>query len=77
MEGWDDSIGVSVSGGLHDDEQVEYDYEEANFYHTLSSFKDLIRRHGIKVIVRGLDNETEEKLFNYYFQQINKEEEYV
>ena len=71
MERRDGENAFSVDG------QAEYDYEEANFYHTLSSFKDLVHRHGIKMVVKKIDNETEEKLFNYYFQQINKEEEYV
>ena len=42
------------------------DQEEANFYWTLNEFQNLVATHGIKKVIRELDDDTESAIYWYY-----------
>lgn len=42
------------------------DQEEANFYFALHEFKEIVARHGIKKVIREMDDYTEAALWHYY-----------
>jgi hypothetical protein len=42
------------------------DQEEASFYFALHEFKSIVEKYGIKKVIYGLDQDTEDKLYWYY-----------
>jgi replication initiation and membrane attachment protein DnaB len=44
------------------------DQEEANFYFALHEFKSIVEKYGIKKVIYEMDDETEERLYQYYRQ---------
>src|ERR1044072_5970976 len=51
------------------------DQEEANFYFALHEFKEIVERYGIQKVVEELDQETEDELYWYYWNNFTKEDD--
>ena len=74
MESW--STG-GFCNGTDDDEPKDEELqalEESNFWWTLGSFAEVVKEHGVRSVLGKLNKETEEKLFQYYYHQIKREE---
>lgn len=47
-------------------EDTPFDSEEANFFHTLASFEDLVREYGIEEVLVHINPEIYQELFDFF-----------